>query len=143
MTMTPDRHAAEILFEVSFASAMDERDLAVLARGLDLFTHPRSKATPHGEELGFARLDYASGVFLNRGATDGQWSLQARTWGRPAAETVHGWYVLTTGVARQLDPTVSVPERTPDTTAAVPDQPVGRAANNRSAKFRRRLVGLS
>jgi hypothetical protein len=143
MTMTPDRQAAETLFEVSFATAMDDHDLAVLARGLDLYTNPRTKASPHDEDLGFARLDYASGVFLRRSTIEGEWILQARTWGHPAATTVHGWHVLATEVARQLDPTVSVPDRTPATASLIPDRRVGRAANSRMADFRRRLVGLS
>jgi hypothetical protein len=139
----PSASGAVDLFEVTFATAMDDGDLGRLARTLDLSTNIRSKARPRDDDLGFARLDHASGAFLTRSAVDGHWRLQARTWGRPAARTVHGWHVLIAEAARLLDPTVTPPERLVDDLPVIPDQLVERAANRRLSRIRRRLVGLS
>lgn len=132
-----------VLFQISFASAMGPRDLGGLRLALDLSTNPRSDVTHAGDCLGFARLDHYSGVFLTRGATEDHWLLQARTWGRPAADTVHGWQVLAGGAAQALDPAVILPARSPVSRPEPPDRRVGAAANKRLTAFRRRLVGLS
>jgi hypothetical protein len=132
-----------VLFEVPFTSAMRDSDLAVLAHVLDLSTHMYPKMRPDPNSPGVARLDHFSGLFLERGADEGQWLLEARTWGNPAPQNVHEWQVLATQAARQLDPRVTLPERLPDLQRATPDRPLGRAANGRLASFRRRLVGLS
>jgi hypothetical protein len=122
---------------------MDERDLSALARTLDLTTNVRSTARPREEDLGFARLDYSSGAFLTRNAVDGRWRFQARTWGHPAADTVHRWHVLIAEAAHLLDPTVTLPERLIPDRPAVADRFVVRASNTRLGRIRRRLVGLS
>lgn len=130
------------MFQVPFRSAMGDADLAVLRRVLDLSTHMYPKMRPDPNSPGVARLDHFSGLFLERGADEGQWRLEGRTWGRPAPETVHEWHVLAAQAARQLDPDVTLPEPLPYTQTSTPDRPLGHAANGRLAQLRRRLVGL-
>ena len=132
-----------VLFEVPFSSAMSDADLAVLARLLDVSTHMQQKLRPDPNSPGVARLDHFSGLFLERGADEGRWVLQARTWGDPAPRSVHEWHVLAAQAARQLDARVALPERLPDVRHETPERPVGRAANKRLASIRRRLVGLA
>ncbi len=138
----------DVLFEVSFASPMSDRDLALLARSLDLSTRLQPTVRPHEAQAprpdtpGFARLDHCSGLFLRRGPAEGKWRLEARSWGRPAAQSVHEWHVLAAGAARALDPTVTSPERLDPGALDISHRPLGRAANKRYARVRRRLVGL-
>jgi hypothetical protein len=147
-TLSPVRQRGDVLFEVPFASVMSDCDLALLARILDLSTRieptirPRHHAAPRHHTPGFARLDHYSGLFLKRDEVEGEWLLEARTWGRPAAQSVHEWHVLAAGAARKLDPTVVPPERLDAGAREISDRPVGRAANKRLARIRRRLVGL-
>jgi hypothetical protein len=131
-----------VLFEVPFRSQMTDADLARLARAFDLSTHLQPKLHPDPNSPGVARLDHFSGLFLERGAADGEWVLEARTWGRPAPESVHRWHVLAAGAARQLDPSVKLPDRLPAPPASAADRPVGEVLNRRFAAFRRHLVGL-
>jgi hypothetical protein len=140
--LNPHRRGGEVMFQVPFRSAMGDADLAVLRRVLDLSTHMYPKMRPDPNSPGVARLDHFSGLFLERGADEGQWRLEGRTWGRPAPETVHEWHVLAAQAARQLDPDVTLPEPLPDTQTSTPDRPLGHAANGRLAHLRRRLVGL-
>ena len=134
-------HGALTLFEISFASAMSDLDSALLARTLDLSgpMHPKARREIHG----VARLDHYSGLFLDPGAAEGTWTLEARTWGHPAAQTVHEWQVLAAGAAHQLDATVTIPPRLSTGLSEIPDRPLGRAGNKRLARIRRRMVGLS
>jgi len=60
------------LFQVRFAGAMGDPDIARLARTLDLTMHPNATS------LGAVRLDHQSGLFLARGDVEGQWVLEAR-----------------------------------------------------------------
>ncbi len=140
--INPHGRGGEVMFEVPFGSAMGDADLAVLARVLDLSTHMYPKMRPDPNSPGVARLDHLSGLFLERGADEGRWSLEGRTWGKPVPETVHEWHLLAAQAARQLDPRVTLPERLPGTRPSTPDRPLGRAANGRLAHLRRRLVGL-
>jgi hypothetical protein len=146
-TPTASRHGrgGRVLFEIPFHSAMTDADLARLARTLDLSTHMVQKMRPSPTSPGVACLDHFSGLFLDRGEAEGEWLLEARTWGSPAPESVHGWHLLAAGAARELDPRVKAPERLPvrDARVEVPDRPVGEALNRRLAAFRRHLVGLS
>jgi hypothetical protein len=154
MSVTTKPTRGDVLFEVPFASAMSDPDLALLARRLDLSARPQPAIRPHqGRQphqdrdprhgtAGFARLDYYSGLFLIRGLAEGRWLLEARTWGRPAAQSVHEWHVLAAGAAHALDPTVALPERLDSGAREIPDLPLGRAANKHLARVRRRLVGL-
>ncbi len=143
-TAAPSRHGrgGRVLFEVPFASAMGDSDLALLARTLDLSTHMVQKMRPDPNSPGVARLDHFSGLFLERGETEGQWVFEARTWGNPAPETVHEWHLLAAGAAHQLDPTVKTPERLPGSQIELPDRPVGEVLNRPLAALRRRLAGL-
>jgi hypothetical protein len=134
---------AVTLFEVRFATAMDAGDLAVLARELDLSTNVRSAARPRDDDLGFSRLDHASGLFLTRSEGEGHWALEARTWGHPTPRIVHRWHVVTASAARLLDATVVIPALLADDTPDVPDRHVGAAANKRLSRLRRRLGGVS
>jgi hypothetical protein len=131
------------LFGVTFKTAMGDHDLALLARALDLSTSVRSKGSPREDDLGFARLDHSSGLFLKRTAVEGQWILEAQTWDHPAAQTVHGWHVRAAGAAHQLDQTVSFPARLQDSSPEIAGHLVGRASNRRLSRLRRRLVGIS
>jgi len=130
------------LFEVPFASAMSDGDLALLARTLDLWTHMHPKMRPDPNSPGVARLDHFSGLFLKRGSAEGRWILEARTWGHPAAQSVHDWHLLAADAAHQLDPTVAFPERLTVSSPEIPERPLGRVANKRLAWIRRRVVGL-
>ena len=136
------RRGGTVLFEVPFTSAMSHSDLALLARVLDLSTHMYPKMRPDPTSPGVARLDHFSGVFLERGATAGEWVLEARAWGQPAPQSAHEWHVLVAQAARQLDPRVTLPDRLPDLHGQTPDRPLGQAANRRLASVRRRIVGL-
>ena len=143
-TPTSARHGrgGRVLFEVPFASPMTDSDVALLARSLDLSTHMVQQMRPDPTNPGVARLDHFSGLFLERGETEGEWMLEARTWGNPALESVHEWHVLAALAAHELDPGVKLPERLPRTDAEIPQYPVGWVQNRPLAAFRRRLVGL-
>jgi hypothetical protein len=131
-----------VLFEVPFTSPMTDADLARLARAFDLSTHMYPKQRPNPTSPGVARLDHYSGLYLERGHSDGEWVLETRTWGHPAPESVHEWHVLAAQAAHELDPTVGMPERLPARPVEVADRPVGEVLNRRFAQFRRHLVGL-
>ncbi|MGH2927744.1 MAG: hypothetical protein ACRDL8_06040 [Solirubrobacteraceae bacterium] len=141
---TPSRHGrgGRVLFDVPFKSEMSDLDYARLARALDLSTHTYQKQRPDPTGPGVARLDHFSGLYLERGETDGRWVLEARTWGNPAPVSVRGWQLLAVEAATELDPAVEVPECLPVTPAAIIDRPVGEVANRRLAGLRRRLLGL-
>lgn len=97
------------LFAVPFRSPMsdlDSRRLAAVA-GLDCDLYPKLPGTTVSP--GLRRLDFASGLFLVRGAHDGEWRLEGRTWGTPAPGAVHRWHVWAATAARVLDPDVAVP----------------------------------
>lgn len=98
-----------VLFEVRFRSLMSDDDLARLRSLLDLSTHMHPKLRPDRNSPGVARLDHFSGLFLEPGPQAGEWLLQARTWGTPAPQAIHGWHVLAALGARTLDPGVSLP----------------------------------
>ncbi|MGH2896614.1 MAG: hypothetical protein ACRDPM_25560, partial [Solirubrobacteraceae bacterium] len=89
-------------------SSMSDDDLSLLARLLDLSTQMHPKMRPDPNSPGVARLDHFSGLFLERGASEGQWRLQARTWGRPTPQAVREWHLLAAQAARRLDPDASV-----------------------------------
>lgn len=141
-TVNPHHRGGLVLFEISFASAMGDLDLARLAQVLDISTHMYPKTRPAPNSPGVARLDHDSGLFLERGPGEDQWVLQARTWGTPPPETVHEWQLLAAQAARQLDPQVPLPERGAEVQHAVAERAGGTAANRRLAHIRRRLVGV-
>lgn len=128
-----------VLFQVPFQSTMTDSDLGRLARSFDLVTHMYSKMRPDPTSPGVARLDDFSALYLERGESDGQWVLEARTWGHPAAQTVHRWHVLAALSARELDPSVDLPERLPDTT----ERRVHEVRDRSLASFWRRHTGPS
>ncbi len=140
--INPHHRGGKVMFQVPFTSAMGDADLAVLAHVLDLSTHMYPKMRPDPNSPGVARLDHFSGLFLERGADEGQWMLEGRTWGKPAPRTVHEWHLLAALAARQLDPDVTLPEPMPNAHASTPDRPRGRAANRRLGRLRRRMAGL-
>lgn len=140
---TPHGRGGTSLFEVPFASVMSDPEIALLARALDLTTHMYPKMRPSPNSPGVARLDHYSGLFLERGVGEGQWVFEARTWGHPARESVREWHVLAAGAARLLDPTVPFPKRLAVVSLQYPLRPLGRAANKRSARIGRRILGLS
>jgi hypothetical protein len=142
---TPDRHGrgGQVLFVVPFRSEMTEADLARLARMFDLSTHMYPKQRPNPTSPGMARLDHFSGLYFERGASDGEWVLEARTWGRPALESVHEWHLLAAQAAHQFDRSVTMPERLPAALVQIAERPVEEVQNRRFAVLRRHLVGLS
>lgn len=130
------------LFRIPFATAMDDPDIALLARTLDLTTHMYPKMRPSPNSPSVARLDHFSGLFLERGRADGYWVLEARTWGHPAAKSIHEWQLIAAGAARLLDPAVAFPQRLAAVPPEYPTRPPGRAANKRLARIGRRILGL-
>ena len=102
---------ATTLFQVPFTSAMRDSDIALLARSLDLMTHMHPKLHDSPTTPGVSRLDFDSGLFLERGSADGQWVLDGRTWGHPSPRVVHEWHLRAAAAAHRLDPSVSVPAR--------------------------------
>lgn len=139
----PHGRGGRVLFEVPFTTVMGDADLALLARLLDLSMHMYPKMRPDPTSPGVARLDPFSGLFLERGAGQDQWVLQARTWGNPATQSVHEWHLLAAQTARQLDPRVTLPERLPDTHTEIARGPLGQAGTKRVTRIRRHLVGLT
>jgi hypothetical protein len=137
-----ERSTGRTLFEIPFSSQMTHHDSALLARSLDMTTRIHPKMAPRHDSQGLARLDHYSGLFLTRGEAEGDWTLQARTWGQPSAQSVHDWQVLAAVAAHGLDAKVILPERLTVRSAEIPDRPVGRAANKRLAHVRRRLAGI-
>jgi hypothetical protein len=121
---------------------MTDEDLALLHRELDLATYLTRKPGVSGASLGLVPLDSWSGLFLERGAEENQWVLEGRTWDQPPDSLVHEWHVRAALAAQELDPTVSVPPRSPAAPPDIPNRPLGRAANKRLARLRRRLLGL-
>lgn len=139
----PPARRSVTLFEVPFTTAMSDLDLALLTRTLDLSTRMNAVTGARQDTPGHMRLDQQSGLFLKRGAIEGDWSLKARTWGHPAAQAVHEWHVLAAGAAHQLDPQVLAPERVHTNSPETEDLPVGLANNKRFARVRRRLLGVA
>lgn len=131
-----------VVFEVPFNSQMSDADLARLVRVLDLSTHMYPKQRPDPTSPGVARIDHFSGLYLERGASEGEWVLEGRTWGTPAPESVHEWHLLAADAARELDPAVRRPGRLPAAVAPIHDRPAGEVNNRRFAALRRYLVGL-
>ena len=137
--------ARTTLFEVAFAAAMSDGDLATLYGALDLSANLTSVPSwsEGGPAVGLARIGDLSGLYLKPGDAEGHWLLGAVTWGHPPHQAVHRWHVMAAGAARSLDPTVLPPIRLEDDAPAIPDRVVGRVENGRLTHFRRRLVGLS
>jgi hypothetical protein len=139
----PPARVPVTLFQVTFTAAMDGEDLAVLAGALDMPTTLRSGRDASERDLGFARLDHFSGLFLRRGTVEGDYVLQAVTWGHPGREAIHRWHVAAAAAARQLDPSVKAPDRAANTAPPISVGHVGRSSNRRMSRLRRRLVGVS
>lgn len=136
----PRSHEATSMFRVSFASAMSDPDITRLARTLELATHMHPKLHNSPVSLGVARLDFDSGVFLERGPGEGRWILEGRTWGHPPPETVHDWHLRAADAAHGLDPTVTLPTRLTAVASGIAGRPLGRAASKHSAGLGRRLL---
>jgi hypothetical protein len=113
-TPTPAPSAGRVrrrtLFSTPFTSSMTDADIARLQRELDLVTYLSPKPGVGGASPGVVPLDFWSGLFLEHGPGDGEWVLEARTWGDPPAPLVHEWHVRAALAARQLDPTVPIPQ---------------------------------
>jgi hypothetical protein len=132
---------AVTLFTIPLASTMSDRDVSSLVLALDFDTRTAPPGSPPEARLVPARLDDSSGLFLVAGEGQGQWVLEARTWGHPDPESVHRWNVKTATAARQIDPTVELPQRLPDNGPQVSEGHVGHVENTRFAGLRRRLTG--
>ncbi|MDQ2894115.1 MAG: hypothetical protein M3Y09_00455 [Actinomycetota bacterium] len=121
---------------------MSDADLARLAGTLGLTTHMQTKPGVGQISPGLVRLDFHSGLFLLRGASEDEWILEGRTWGEPVRSTVHDWHIRAALAARQLDPTVKLPPRQSVAPLDTRTRPVGRAATRRLARLGRRLLEL-
>jgi hypothetical protein len=108
---TAERRTATVLFQVDFASSMNDADMASLTHALELVMHMYPKMQIGPASLGVARLDFDSGLFLERRDGEGRWALEGRTWGHPPAAIVDDWHLGAAEAARQLDPAVDVPVR--------------------------------
>jgi len=128
------------MFRVPFASAMSDPDIAVLARTLELVTHMHPKQRHSAVSPGVARLDFDSGLFLERGPSEGRWVLEGRTWGHPSPQAVSDWHLRAAAAAHRLDPTVTLPVRLASVASGAPRRPSGRAASKHSAGLGRRLL---
>jgi len=123
---------------------MGDQDAAFLSRTLDLTTHLHPKLHPSPTSPGVVRLDFDSGLFLQRGSTEGRWVLEGRTWGHPAPSTVREWHLRAAAAAHRLDPAVTVPTRPTSTpSTAMPSRPLSRAANHRLARIGRHCRDLA
>jgi hypothetical protein len=132
------------LFTIPMASTMSDRDVSSLMLDLDFDTQAVAAGSAPETRLVSARLDHNSGLFLVPGEGQGQWGLEARTWGHPDSETVHRWSVSAATAARRIDPTVSLPSRQAGAAPVAPAVSVGhvgRVENTRFAGLRRRLTG--
>ncbi len=139
----PQPRGARTLFTIPFASAMSDQDAAFLSRTLNLTTHLHPTLYNSPTSPGVLRLDFDSGLFLQRGPTEGRWVLEGRTWGHPAQSTVREWHLRATAAAHRLDPAVTVPPRLTSTpSTAMPSRPLSRAANGRLARIGRHIRGL-
>ena len=127
------------MFRVPFASAMSDADAALLARSSELVTHMHPKL--HGSPVrpGVVRLDFDSGLFLERGSSEGRWVLEGRTWGHPTPQDVHDWHLAAAAAAHGLDPTVTLPSRLATVAPGGSTQPKNRPASKHSAGLARRL----
>ena len=114
------------LFSIPFKSSMTDADLARLQRELDLVTYLSPKPGVSGASPGIVQLDFWSGLFLARGAGEGEWVLEAHTWGNPPAPLVHDWHVRAAVAAHELDPTVEIPQPLRTTGAEPRSRPSGR-----------------
>ena len=95
-----------------------------LARNLGLTTHMHPKLANSPTSPGVARLDFDSGLFLQRDADEGRWVLEGRTWGHPSPLTVHSWHLSAAAAAHQLDPTVVLSARGPTVASESATRPV-------------------
>jgi hypothetical protein len=135
-------HPREPLFSVPFKSRMSDADVARLKTELDLVTYLTPKPGVSGASPGVVPLDFWSALYLQRGAAEGEWALDARTWGDPPREAIHAWHVRAALAARKLDSRVEIPPRQATATPAPPSLPLGRAANKRFARLGRLVLGL-
>lgn len=140
----PVTHASagpRTIFSVPFRSEMGVAQSERLVRALQMTScmHPKLYSSP--ARAGLLRLAQDSGLLLLAGDNEGEWRLEGRTWGEPQPELVHQWHVLAAQAARELDPGVRIPERTPRPPLE-PTFQVGRAANKPLARFVRRHLGL-
>jgi hypothetical protein len=129
------------LFAIPLASTMSDRDVSSLVLALDFDTRTAAAGSSPEARLVSARLDHNSGLFLEPGDGQGQWVLEARTWGHPDPDSVHRWNVSAATAARRIDPTVELPQRRPGEGPMVSGGHVGRVENTRFAGLRRRLTG--
>ncbi len=106
-TINPHRRGGTVIFEILLTTAMTDAHLELLRRRLDMTTHIEQKLHPDPGSPGVVRLDHFSGLFLEHGAGDDEWVLQARTWGAPPASTIQEWRVRAAQAARALDPRVA------------------------------------
>jgi hypothetical protein len=101
----------ELLFAIPFHAAPDALLGAVLGSQLDMTMSYEPKMGVAPQALGFARLDYSSGLILVKGQDEGDWTIECRSYRPPAPERVHEWEVRTAVALQRIDPSVKMPRR--------------------------------
>lgn len=115
----------QTLFSVAFHTATGDADLERISSVLNMTLHLYPKLPVVADMPGVSRLDFFSGLFLVHGDAHDEWRLEGRTWGAPAAETVHRWHLLAADAAHLVDPTVRRPSRLASIAAVSPEEVVG------------------
>jgi len=115
----------QTLFSVAFHTAKGDADLVRMSRVLNMTLHLYPKLPVVADMPGVSRLDFFSGLFLVHGDAHDEWRLEGRTWGVPAAETVHRWHLNAADAAHLVDPTVRLPPRLAAIAAASPEEVAG------------------
>jgi hypothetical protein len=71
---------------------MTDEDIERLRRSLDLGIHITNHRQVRGKRReADAAARFLVGLFPERGAGEGEWVLEARTWGGPLESAVHEW----------------------------------------------------
>jgi hypothetical protein len=138
------------MFTIPFTSALEDRELAELARAVDLPARCGAEAGPRESRFGPARLDHDSGLFLSSDGAAGRWVLEGKTWGNPAAESVWTRTSHLRSDVRESPRESSIgPSATPPTRTARLDDVAGRRRSPscsgtgaaRCARFGHRSIG--
>lgn len=127
----PEEQRYTVLFSIPFHAEMTEPTKRLLEVELNLTMNWEPKVTSAVQAPGFARLDFASGLYLLPAGGDDAWVLECRTFQQPPSEVVHRWRATAGDVAHSIDPAVPV-------MAARAPKPVSAARPHRRGRLGRR-----
>lgn len=96
---------ARTLFRIRFESAISDRDADRARDALDMALYLHRKRPAMQPPLGVAPTS-VGGVFLVRGESDREWTLEGRTWGTLSPAAVREAQLEAILAARRLDPSV-------------------------------------